>query len=75
MVLAFRDDVAVGCGVLMAQTGYGEIKRVYLDDAARGLGVGRQIVAHIERAAAAAGMHRLRLETGIRQPGVLALYQ
>jgi putative acetyltransferase len=49
----------------MAQTGYGEIKRVYVDDAERGLGALRQIVAHIERATAAAGVDRLRLETGI----------
>jgi len=73
--LAFREDVAVGCGVLLAQPGYGEIKRVYVDEAARGLGAGRQIVAHIERAAAAAGVGRVRLETGIRQPEAFALYR
>jgi putative acetyltransferase len=60
---------------MMAQTGYGEIKRVYVDDAPRGLGAGRQIVAYIERAAAAAVMDCLPLETGIRQSEALDLHR
>ena len=60
-------ECLVGCGGVkhFAATGeepaYGEIKRLFVLDSARGRGVARQLMA--------------RLETGIHQPEALALYR
>jgi GNAT superfamily N-acetyltransferase len=43
-------------------------------DARRG-GVAREILAELERTAAAAGYHRMILETGSNQPEAVALYR
>jgi putative acetyltransferase len=66
---------AVGCGALVRKDGYGEIKRMFVAEAARGQGAGRYLLAAIEAAARAAGLDILRLETGIRQPEALQLYR
>lgn len=54
--------------------GDAELKRLYVDPAHRGRGVGRLVLAHLEESAAAAGRRRMVLETGTRQPEALALY-
>lgn len=51
-----------------------EMKRLFVVDTARGLGLARAMVALLERDAAAAGRARLILETGTEQPEALALY-
>jgi len=51
-----------------------EIKRVYVAQAARGLGLGRQIVERLETAARDIGYTRIKLETGTRQTAAQALY-
>jgi GNAT superfamily N-acetyltransferase len=52
-----------------------EIKRMYVAEAMRGRGFARRLLAELERTAAAAGGRRMVLETGIRQPEAIALYQ
>ena len=70
-----RVDAAVaGCGGLRPKPGYGEIKRMFVLDAARGLGVGRALLNAIEAAARGAGLALLRLETGTRNHEALRLY-
>ncbi len=51
-----------------------EIKRVYVDPAFRRRGLAQQVVALLERSAAAAGHRTIVLNTGDRQPEALALY-
>jgi GNAT superfamily N-acetyltransferase len=70
------DGRPVGCGALRrldAETG--ELKRMYVDQTVRGLGLGRRLVAALEAEARALGMRRLVLETGTRQEAALALYR
>jgi len=48
---------------------------MFVDPAARGQKVGRQILACLEAEAPAIGLARMRLETGISQPEALGLYR
>ncbi|OXM44776.1 GNAT family N-acetyltransferase [Amycolatopsis alba] len=78
---AYLDDVPVGSGAWRAHDGPdpllpgdAEIKRMFVMTSARGRGVGRAILADLERTAAEAGRLRMVLETGHRQPEAIALY-
>jgi putative acetyltransferase len=73
--VARRQAAAVGCGALRLEAdGFGEVKRMFVSPSARGLGVGRKLLAAIEDEGRRRGMHTLRLETGIYQPEALGLY-
>ena len=54
---------------------FGELKRMYVRDQFRGLGLAKQMLAHLERVAASMGAARMRLETGIHQPKAIGLYE
>ncbi len=70
------DGRIAGCGAIMVHgRDYAEVKRVFVDPAARGLGLGRRL---IDKLLATARMHDvtlLRLETGISQPEALGLFE
>ena len=73
---AFIAGEVVGCGAVKRMPGgYGEIKRMYVDPNARGLGVGRNLLEALESSLLAGGIDVARLETGVRQPEALALYE
>ncbi|MDT3399535.1 GNAT family N-acetyltransferase [Streptomyces sp. B1866] len=55
--------------------GDAEIKRMYVVPEARGLGLARRILARLEDSARAAGRVRMVLETGLKQPEAVALYE
>ena len=61
-------------GALLVHRGYGEIKRVYVAQAARGQGIARRILEALIAQARVEGLAVLRLETGIHQPEALALF-
>jgi putative acetyltransferase len=65
----------VGCAALVRKDGYGEIKRMFVDAAARGHGIGRGLLEAVEDAARRMRLPLLRLETGIRQPEAIRLYR
>jgi GNAT superfamily N-acetyltransferase len=52
-----------------------ELKRMYTRPAARRRGVSRALLAWLEAEAAALGYTRMHLETGLRQPEAIALYE
>ena len=52
-----------------------EVKRMYVAPAARGLGLARRMLAHLEADAAAYGAEVIVLETGLAQPEAIALYE
>ena len=66
---------AVGCAALVKRGGYGEIKRMFVDEACRGIGAGRQLLEQLVMFARMSGLQVLRLETGIHQPEAIALYE
>nr|WP_246500421.1 GNAT family N-acetyltransferase [Azospirillum rugosum] len=74
--VASRGGAVVGCGALRIDAeGYGEVKRMYVDPAARGGRIGRRLMDRIAEQARAEGLALLRLETGIHQAEALALYR
>lgn len=72
---AFVGGRMVGCGGYVHCDGYGEMKRLFVRPNARGQGVGELLLAELERRARADGLPMLRLETGVRQPAALRLYE
>ena len=75
-VVAWREDKPVGCGALRPfATGIAEIKRMYVGEEYRGMGIAKRILSTLEEVAARNGNHTVCLETGIRQPEAIALYE
>jgi GNAT superfamily N-acetyltransferase len=52
-----------------------EVKRMYVVAPARGKGLARAVLSHLEQTAAEAGFEALLLETGLKQPEAIALYE
>ena len=69
------DGCAVGCAALVNRAGYGEVKRMFVDEQRRGLGTGSKLLEHLVMFAKMSGLGVLRLETGIHQPEAIALYE
>jgi putative acetyltransferase len=75
-LVARRDGQAVGCGaLLLASERAGEIKRMIVDAAVRGQGVGRAILEELEAIAKQEGVRVIRLETGPPNLDALSLYR
>ena len=65
---------AGGVGVRALRPGVGQIRRLWVDPAARGQGIALALMAGVEDAARELGLFELRLGTGDRQPEAVALY-
>lgn len=77
-LIASIDDEPAGMGGWRRggpAKGDAEIKRMYVRDVRRRAGVGRVILAELERTAREAGVRRLVLETGQAQPEAIAMYR
>ena len=75
LVAALRDE-PVGCGALKYHgDAPAEVKRMWVSPAARGLGLGRRLLAELEARAAAHGVRTLRLETNRTLTEAIALYR
>ncbi|MDK4706234.1 MULTISPECIES: GNAT family N-acetyltransferase [unclassified Rhizobium] len=70
------EEMIVGCCALVeAGDGTAEIKRMFVDPAARGQSVARRLMETLEAAALEKGLSAVRLETGIYQPEAIGLYR
>jgi len=75
-LIARLDGKPVGCGALRPiDAEAAELKRMYVAQSARRMGVGRRLLIELERFARESGYRVMRLETGIRQPEAIALYE
>jgi putative acetyltransferase len=73
---AIRGSDPVGCCALRRLSdGTGVIKRMFVVPAERGRGVGKRLLLAIQHAACNLGITRLVLETGVRQPEAVGLYE
>jgi putative acetyltransferase len=75
LVARVPDRVAGFGAVVRHSAEFGEIKRMYVDPAMRGMNLGRSILGALEDRARAKGLPCLRLETGVKQPEAIALYR
>lgn len=66
---------AVGCGAIVLEPGYGELKRMFTQPSHRGKGIAAALLALLESEARRRGCVQFMLETGIRQPEALAMYE
>ena len=73
-LVARKDGKAVGCVAMVRHSDYAEVKRLYVPHSARGLGVGKALMDHLEDKAKAAGLRVMRLETGPKLAAAMALY-
>jgi len=70
------DGIAVSCGgVKLFGTEYGEIKRMYVRPAYRGMGFAKRMVSYLIDYAQVQGVMLIRLETGIHQHEAIGLYE
>jgi DNA-binding MarR family transcriptional regulator/GNAT superfamily N-acetyltransferase len=76
LLIARLRDEPVGCGALKFHgAGPAELKRMWVAAGARGLGVGRRILAELEQHAREHGVTVVRLETNRRLGEAIGLYQ
>jgi GNAT superfamily N-acetyltransferase len=68
------EPVASG-GFRWHEDGVAEIKRMYVVEDHRGIGLARRMLGELEARAAEAGYERTVLVTGLAQPEAIALYQ
>lgn len=75
-LVGYLRDEPVACGALRCLSrDVAEVKRMFVVPHARGQRVSRLMLSALENAARGLGVRRLVLETGLRQPAALALYQ
>jgi putative acetyltransferase len=66
---------ALATGALVLHGGWAEIERMWVEEAARGQGIAREILNALMVEAGNAGVEILRLETGVASHAALALYE
>ena len=75
-LVAYLGRRAVGSGGLQRlDADTAEIRRLFLDESARGRGIGRRLLAELESRARRLGYERVRLTTGDGQAEALRLFQ
>ena len=75
-VVAYRDGEEIGCGAVKRQPGQvADIKRMWIADSARGMGLGRRLLDHLEELARELGATEAHIETNDVLPEAIALYR
>ena len=75
-VIAYENGEAVGCGAIKQFTDDAtEVKRMFVPEAKRGKGFARLVLKELETWAKELGFQKCVLETGLRQPEAIRLYE
>jgi len=75
-VVVYLRGEPIGCGAVKHHPGgVTDIKRMWVAESARGLGLGRRLLEHLEGIARDRGSHEVRLETGDVLGEAIALYR
>ncbi len=76
VVVAYENGEAVGCGAIKEYAeGVAEIKRMFVRAGRRGCGIAKSILSELEMWAGELNFSECILETGVKQPEAIALYQ
>ena len=75
-LVAYLRDAPVGCGALKHfPGGASDVKRMWVAESARGLGIGRRLLLELEARAAEHGSRVVRMETNRALVEAIALYE
>jgi GNAT superfamily N-acetyltransferase len=76
VVVAYKNEQAIGCGAIKPfDNSTMEVKRMFVPESARGLGIATRILNELETWAADLGYKNCVLETGKKQVEAIALYK
>lgn len=76
VIVAYENEIAVGCGAFKKyEPNVAEIKRMYVREENRSQGIAGKILAELEAWAQESGFSECILETGLKQPEAIRLYQ
>ena len=76
VVLAYENGIPVACGAFRAyEEGTVEVKRMFVLPGHRGKGLSRQVLNELEKWAKETGHTHTILETGLKQPAAISLYE
>jgi len=76
LLVATRDGEPIGCGALkFHDDAPAELKRMWVADSARGLGLGRRLLTELESQAVKHGAKKIRLETNKTLVEAISLYR
>jgi len=76
VVVAYENETAVGCGAFKEYSaGAAEIKRMFVRPENRGRGIAGKILTELETWAKELNFSECVLETGLKQPEAVRLYQ
>ncbi len=76
VVVAYEGETAVGCGAFKAyEEATAEIKRMFVRENVRGRGIAGVILAELEAWAKELNYTECILETGVKQPEAIRLYE
>ena len=73
--LARVNGEPIGCGGVALFTDFGEVKRMYVRQSARGQGIADAIIEKLIAETLAAGLTTLRLETGVHSAAAIRFYR
>jgi DNA-binding MarR family transcriptional regulator/GNAT superfamily N-acetyltransferase len=75
-LVAYLHGEPIGCGgVKHHPDGVSELKRIWVSESARGLGIGRRLLVELETLAADRGAARIRLDTNRNLVEAIAMYR
>jgi DNA-binding MarR family transcriptional regulator/GNAT superfamily N-acetyltransferase len=76
LLIAYLREEPIGCGAVKhVEDGPSEIKRMWVAESARGLGIGRRMLTELEACAARSGARAARLETNQMLAEAIGLYR
>ncbi len=76
VIVAYMEDTAVGCGAMKHYSDTTmEIKRMFVNPDFRGNRIAAKVLNELENWATELGYERCILETGLKQPEAIALYE
>lgn len=76
MLVVYRGSEPIGCGAVKHhEDAPSEIKRMWVAETARGLGIGRGLLAELEACAVRSGTRTVRLETNRALIEAIAMYR